>query len=141
MTARAIVVVPTYNERGNLPVLVDALMRQPGLRLLIMDDQSPDGTGALAESLALEHHGRIDVVHRSGRRGLGLGRVAMETLVEAARAAGFWKLVSRVFVENLASRSLLREVGFREVGIYERHARIRGVWKDVVIVERLLNEE
>jgi len=71
MTARAIVVVPTYNERGNLPVLVDALMRQPGLRLLIMDDQSPDGTGALAESLALEHHGRIDVVHRTGRRGLG----------------------------------------------------------------------
>ena len=71
MTARAIVVVPTYNERGNLPVLVDAVMRQPGLRLLIMDDQSPDGTGALAESLALEHRGRIDVVHRAGRRGLG----------------------------------------------------------------------
>jgi dolichol-phosphate mannosyltransferase len=71
VTARAIVVVPTYNERGNLPVLVAALMRQPGLRLLIIDDQSPDGTGALAESLALAHHGRIDVVHRSGRRGLG----------------------------------------------------------------------
>ena len=71
MTARAIVVVPTYNERGNLPALVDGVMRQPGLRLLIMDDQSPDGTGALAESLALEHRGRIDVVHRTGRRGLG----------------------------------------------------------------------
>jgi len=85
--------------------------------------------------------GEFSVYVERARRGLGLGRVAMETLVEAARAAGFWKLVSRVFVENLASRSLLREVGFREVGIYERHARIRGVWKDVVIVERLLNEE
>jgi phosphinothricin acetyltransferase len=49
--------------------------------------------------------------------------------------------VSRVFVENLQSRALLRDVGFREVGIYERHARIRGLWKDVVIVERLLNEQ
>ena len=59
---------------------------------------------------------------------------------EAARRAGFWKLVSRVFVENLASRALLRDVGFREVGIYERHARLGDAWKDVVIVERLLAE-
>ena len=62
----------------------------------------------------------------------------MNALIEAARAAGFWKLVSRVFVENLPSRALLRDVGFREVGIYERHAQLGGVWKDVVIVERLL---
>jgi len=74
------------------------------------------------------------------RRGRRIGRVAMNTLIEAARAAGFWKLVSRVFVENLQSRSLLRDVGFREVGIYQKHAQIRGVWKDVVIVERLLDE-
>jgi phosphinothricin acetyltransferase len=75
------------------------------------------------------------------RRGRGLGRVAMDALVDAAREAGFWKLVSRVFVENLPSRALLRDAGFREVGIYERHARMRGLWKDVVIVERLLSEE
>ena len=72
-------------------------------------------------------------------RGRGAGRVAMETLFEAARRAGFWKLVSRVFVENLPSRALLREVGFREVGIYERHARLDDEWKDVVVVEKLLN--
>jgi len=71
-------------------------------------------------------------------RDRGAGRVAMETLIDAARAAGFWKLVSRVFVENLASRALLRSVGFREVGIYERHGLIEGAWKDAVIVERLL---
>jgi len=75
------------------------------------------------------------------RRGRGIGRLAMNALVEAARAGGFWKLVSRVFVENLQSRALLREAGFREVGIYERHARSRGLWKDVVIVERLLTDE
>jgi L-amino acid N-acyltransferase YncA len=73
-------------------------------------------------------------------RGQGAGREAMQTLVAAAEAAGFWKLLSRVFVENVASRSLLASVGFREVGIYERHARLDGAWRDVVIIERLLGE-
>ena len=71
-------------------------------------------------------------------RGRGAGRMAMLALIDAARAAGFWKLVSRVFVENTASRALLRSVGFREVGRYERHAQLDGVWRDVVIVERRL---
>jgi phosphinothricin acetyltransferase len=73
-------------------------------------------------------------------RGRGAGRMAMEALIDAARAAGFWKLVSRVFVENAASRTLLRSVGFREVGIYEKHGKLDGVWRDVVIVERLITE-
>lgn len=71
-------------------------------------------------------------------RGHGAGRAAMQALIEAAQAAGFWKLLSRVFVENAASRRLLQSVGFREVGIYQRHAQLDGVWRDVVIVERLL---
>jgi len=73
-------------------------------------------------------------------RGRGAGRVAMDALIEAATRAGFWKLLSRVFVENGASRRLLTSVGFREVGTYCRHARLDGVWRDVVIVERLLPE-
>src|SRR5205814_5226134 len=73
-------------------------------------------------------------------RGRGTGRMAMNALIDATRAAGFWKLVSRVFVENAASRRLLRSIGFREVGVYERHARLDGVWRDVVIVERLLDD-
>jgi L-amino acid N-acyltransferase YncA len=71
-------------------------------------------------------------------RGAGIGRIAMTALMEVSERAGFWKLVSRVFVENLPSRALLRDLGFREVGIYERHGRLRGIWRDVVIVERLL---
>jgi len=71
-------------------------------------------------------------------RGRGAGRMAMEALFTAARDAGFWKLVSRVFVENDASRGLLRNLGFREVGIYERHGQLDNVWRDVVIVEKLL---
>ncbi len=72
-------------------------------------------------------------------RGRGAGRLALERLLQEAQKAGFWKLVSRVFVENAAaSRALLRRLGFREVGVYEKHAQLDGVWQDVVIVERLL---
>lgn len=72
------------------------------------------------------------------QRGRGAGRVAMEALIAAAEAAGFWKLVSRVFTENTGSLALLRSVGFREVGVYEKHGRLDGAWRDVVIVERLI---
>lgn len=73
-------------------------------------------------------------------RGQGAGTIAMRALIDAAREAGFDKLISRVFVENTGSRTMLRKVGFREVGIYERHAMLDGVWRDVVIVERLLQD-
>lgn len=73
-----------------------------------------------------------------GARGRGAGRAAMNGLFDAARTAGFWKLVSRVFVENHASRALLTALGFREVGVYEKHGQLDGTWRDVVIVERLL---
>ena len=71
-------------------------------------------------------------------RGRGAGRLAMRALIDAAAAAGFWKLVSRVFVENTASRALLGSLGFREVGIYEKHGQLDGAWRDVVIVELLI---
>ncbi|HTK28460.1 MAG TPA: polyprenol monophosphomannose synthase [Vicinamibacterales bacterium] len=71
MSARALVIVPTYNERDNLPVLVSALMKQDNLRVLVVDDESADGTGAVADALAREHPGRVEVLHRRDRRGLG----------------------------------------------------------------------
>lgn len=73
-------------------------------------------------------------------QGRGIGRQLLQALVEAAAAAGFWKLVSRVFPFNHASRAACRAVGFREVGTYEKHARLDGRWLDVVIVERLIPE-
>ena len=72
-------------------------------------------------------------------RGLGAGKLAMLALIQAVEAAGFWKLLSRIFVENAPSRSLVRSLGFREVGIYEKHAQLDGVWRDVVIVEKRLS--
>jgi L-amino acid N-acyltransferase YncA len=71
-------------------------------------------------------------------RSRGAGALAMRALMQAAEEAGFWKLVGRVFVENTPSRKLLLSLGFREVGIHEKHARLDGVWRDVVVVERLL---
>jgi phosphinothricin acetyltransferase len=75
-----------------------------------------------------------------GARGRGAGRAALSALIEAAGAAGFWKLVSRVFPENAASRALCGSLGFRDVGTYRKHARLDGRWRDVVIVERLIEE-
>jgi len=71
-------------------------------------------------------------------RGKKAGRVAMEALFDAARSAGFHKLVSRVFPENRASLRMIAALGFREVGVYRRHGQLDGEWRDVVIVEKLL---
>lgn len=68
---KVLVIVPTYNERENLPVLVRALVSRPDFHVLVVDDHSPDGTGEIADALAREFRGRVDVLHRTGRRGLG----------------------------------------------------------------------
>lgn len=73
-------------------------------------------------------------------RGRRVGAIAMHALIAEARKQGFWKLLSRVFPENQASLRLLRSVGFREVGVYHRHGKLDGEWKDVVIVERLIDD-
>jgi L-amino acid N-acyltransferase YncA len=80
----------------------------------------------------------VSVYVARGYRKRGAGRMALAELLQAAEAARFWKLVSRVFPENEASRALIRSLGFREVGAYEKHGRLDGVWRDVIIVERLI---
>lgn len=68
---RTTIVIPTYNEAENLPKLVSALFSLPlDLRLLVVDDNSPDGTGQLADQLAKDYPGRIEVLHRPGKMGL-----------------------------------------------------------------------
>jgi dolichol-phosphate mannosyltransferase len=71
--AHIVVVVPTYNEAANLPQLVEELfaLPLPNLRVLVADDNSPDGTGEVAEKLAATHQDRVIVVHRPGKEGLG----------------------------------------------------------------------
>jgi L-amino acid N-acyltransferase YncA len=72
-------------------------------------------------------------------RGRGAGRAVLAALIEAAAGAGLHKLTSRVFPENIASRALLKGLGFAEIGIHRRHGQLDGCWRDCVIVERLLD--
>lgn len=80
---KAVVVIPTYNERDNIEKLAqEVLLQDDGIHILIVDDNSPDGTGALADSLAATNH-HIHVLHRRGKLGLGSAyregfRIALE---------------------------------------------------------------
>jgi len=74
-------------------------------------------------------------------RGAGAGRIALAALCRAYRERGFWKLVSRIFPENTPSLALHERAGFRVVGVYHRHGRLDGEWRDCVIVEKLLDDE
>lgn len=84
--------------------------------------------------------GEFSVYLDAQARGRGVGRQLLEALIDAARTRGYWKLLSRIFPFNTASRALCRSVGFREVGVYEKHGQLEGRWLDVVIVERLIPE-
>jgi phosphinothricin acetyltransferase len=86
------------------------------------------GIGEFSVYVAREHRGR------------GAGSVVLTALIQAGRETGLHKLTSRVFPENAASRALLKRLGFSEIGIYRRHARLDGAWRDCVIVELLLDE-
>jgi len=69
---RALAILPTLNEAKNLPLLVPRILEHDGFRVMVVDDRSTDGTGEVAEALAARYPGRIDVLHRTGNRGLGL---------------------------------------------------------------------
>jgi phosphinothricin acetyltransferase len=85
--------------------------------------------------------GEFSVYTARAARGTGAGRAVLEALLRECEQRGFWKLVSRIFPENTASRGLCRRLGFRQVGIYHRHGKLDGEWRDCVIVERLLGQE
>ena len=74
-------------------------------------------------------------------RGTGAGRAALEGLIREYAQRGFWKIVSRIFPENTASIRLHERCGFRVVGVYRRHGKLEGEWRDCVIVERLLEDD
>ena len=108
----------------------------------------PDGAGARVVGWASTSAYRARHCYRgiaefsvyvhAGWRGQGVGTALLTALIPAAEGAGLWKLVSRIFPENAGSRALCARAGFREVGVYEKHAQLDGEWKDCVIVERLL---
>jgi L-amino acid N-acyltransferase YncA len=92
------------------------------------------------ERPAYDGVGEFGVYVAAAHRGRGAGRVAMEALREECERRGYWKLLSRIFPENVSSLALCRALGFSEVGVYRRHARLHGEWRDCVIVEKLIGD-
>lgn len=84
--------------------------------------------------------GEFSIYVDDGFRGRGLGKALLTALVDECRRLGYWKLLSRIFEFNAASRGLCRSCGFREVGIYQNHGQIDGRWIDCVIVEYVIRE-
>lgn len=68
------------------------------------------------------------------------GHIALRALIDECRKIGCWKLVGRIFSDNVASRALVSQLDFREIGTHRFHGKFDGEWKDVVVVERLIRE-
>jgi phosphinothricin acetyltransferase len=114
-----------------------------GRRLVIVAETETAGLVAFAASFPYSDRpcysgiGEFSVYVRRDFRGRGAGHAVLAALIEAA-AAGLHKLTSRVFPENVASRALLKGLGFDEIGTHRRHGKLDDVWRDCVMVERLL---
>lgn len=96
------------------------------------------GAGAYRTRSAYAGVAEHSVYVARAARGSGAGRAALDALCRTYAERGFWKIVSRIFPENVASLVLHERCGFRVVGVYERHGKLEGQWRDCVIVERLL---
>jgi phosphinothricin acetyltransferase len=84
--------------------------------------------------------GEHGVYVAASAQGRGIGRALLEAVCAAAERDGYYKLTSRIFTSNAASRAVHRAAGFEEVGVQRRHGRLDGEWRDCVLVERLLGE-
>jgi len=121
---KVLAVIPTYNERDNLPDLVRAVLTHPSCSVMVVDDASPDGTGAIADGLAAEFPGRVDVVHRTGKRGLGRSYVQG---LQRAIAAGEADLICQMDADWSHDPSylpaLIEAAGTYDVVIGSRYVR------------------
>ena len=94
-----LVVTPTYNERENLPLLAAGVLKHDGYRLLVVDDGSPDGTGAIGDQLAAENPGRVEVLHRTGARAAWAGPMSTACCMPSRKAgptsSARWTAISR----------------------------------------------
>jgi L-amino acid N-acyltransferase YncA len=128
----ALEVESQFDERGErFPTVV----AEQGGRVIAWAGASPYSPRPCYAGIA-EFSVYVDRDHR----GMGVGQTTLSELLQACTHAAIWKVVSRIFPENHSSLNLCRRLGFREVGVYRRHAQLDGVWRDVVIVEILLGE-
>ena len=116
-----------------------------GRQLVMVAETEATGPVAFAASFPYSDRScysgirEFSVYVRRDYRGRRVGRAVLSALIEAAATRGMHKLLSRVFPENLASRALLKGLGFEEIGTHRRHGKLDGRWRDCVIVERSLD--
>ena len=138
--------VATFETEPRAPRQVEAALLDKGDRFpTVVVERDGEvvawaGAGAYRARPAYAGVAEHSVYVARAARGSGAGRVALEALCRAYAERGFWKIVSRIFPENTASLALHERCGFRVVGVYRRHGKLDGVWRDCVIVERLLDE-
>ena len=129
-------------------------LRTPDDAVAWIDERLPllvaqDGDGAVvgfarvsaySDRCVYDGVGEHGVYVSAAARGRGVGRALLLALCDAAERAGYYKLTSRVFTSNAASRAVHLAAGFEEVGVQRRHGRLDGEWRDCVLVERLLGD-
>jgi L-amino acid N-acyltransferase YncA len=118
---------------------------QEGRPFLVAEDEHGTIVGfarvsAYSDRCVYEGVGEHGVYVADPARGSGVGRALLLGLCQAAQRAGYYKLTSRIFTSNGASRAVHRAAGFEEVGVQRRHGRLDGEWRDCVLVERLLGD-
>jgi L-amino acid N-acyltransferase YncA len=118
-----------------------SLLTHPGIAIVLDDELVAYASASSHSSYApYRRIAEFSVYVAERFRSRGFGRIALHELIARCEAAGFTKMLSRILTGNAASRGLCASLGFREVGTYERHAQLDGAWRDVVIVERLLEK-
>jgi phosphinothricin acetyltransferase len=138
--------IATFETEPRTAEQIGAQLRDKGDRFptVVVEDGGQivawAGAGAYRARPAYAGVAEHSVYVARAARGRGAGRVALEALCRAYKDRGFWKIVSRIFPENTPSIALHERCGFRVVGVYQRHGKLEGVWRDCVIVERLLDE-
>jgi phosphinothricin acetyltransferase len=111
----------------------------PFARLVMREGEAVLGWAALSPVSKREVYrgvAEVTVYVAESARGKGIGRALLEVLIKAAEANGIWTLQASIFPENTASVALHHRCGFREVGRRERIARLHGVWRDTLLLER-----
>jgi phosphinothricin acetyltransferase len=93
-----------------------------------------------SDRCAMAGVGEYTIYVAAHARGRGIGFRLLAALVTEAERAGYWKLIGKIFATNAPSVALAARAGFREVGVHERHGRLDGEWRDLLIVERLLGD-
>jgi L-amino acid N-acyltransferase YncA/protein-tyrosine-phosphatase len=134
--------VATFETRHRTPNEVRVWLEERAYPAVVVEE---DGvvlafarSGPMSARACYARNAEFSVYVARRAQGRGAGSLAMRALVDAARAAGLWKLVSGVFTGNVASLQLLDKLGFRTVGVHEAHGVLDGRWRDVAIVERIV---